>query len=137
MESGRWDWDALRAGAGVALVFAVPLTVIAAVVDSDNNGLNALFFFGALLGFVIGAGCAAWVQRVGTPLSHGVVTASGTYLAAQAVFLVIRLIGGNTVNLFRIFFTLMLIAGAGLLGGVLGNRLQQRGVVPSSRRGPG
>lgn len=136
MESRRWDWDALRAGASVALVFAVPLTVVAAVVDSDSSALNALFFFGALLGFIVGAGCAAWVQRVGTPLSHGVVTASGTYLAAQAVFLVIRLVGGNGVNLFRVFFTLMLIAGAGLIGGVLGNRLQQRGVVPSSGRGP-
>ena len=118
----------------MALVFAVPLTVIAALVDSDSSGLNALFFFGALLGFIVGAGCAAWVQRVGTPLSHGVMTASGTYLAAQAVFLVIRLIGGNPVNLFRVFFTLMLIAGAGLLGGVLGSRLQQRGIMPSGRR---
>jgi hypothetical protein len=134
VETGRWDWDALRAGASVALVFAVPLTVIAAVVDSDSGGLNALFFFGALLGFIIGAGCAAWVQRMGTPLSHGVVTASGTYLAAQAVFVLIRLVGGSSVNLFGIFFTLMLIAGAGLLGGVLGDRLQRRGVVPSSRR---
>ena len=118
----------------MSLVFAVPLTIIAAAVDSDSDGLNAVFFFGALLGFVVGAGCAAWVQRVGTPLSHGVATASGTYLAAQAVFLIIRLVGGNSVNWFRVFFTLMLIAGAGLLGGVLGNRLQQRGIVPSGRR---
>lgn len=132
---GRWDVDALRAGAGVALVFAIPLTVIAAIVDSDDNGTNALFFFGAMLGFVLGSGCAAWVQRTGTPLSHGIVTASGTYLAAQAVFIVVRLIGGNSVNWFRVFFTLTLVVGAGLIGGVLGNRLQRRGVVPSSRVG--
>lgn len=118
----------------VALVFAVPITLIASFVDSDDDGVNALFFFAAMLGFVIGSGCAAWVQRVGTPLSHGVVTASGTYLAAQAVFVVIRLIGGNDVNLFRIFFTLMIVVGAGLLGGVLGRRLQARGFVPSSWR---
>lgn len=131
----RWDWDALRAGASVALVFAVPLTLAAAFVDSDSSGTNALFFFGALLGFVLGSGCAAWVQRAGTPLSHGIVTASGTYLAAQAVFVVIRLIGGDTVNWYSVFFTLMIVVGAGLLGGFLGMRLQRRGIVPSSRRG--
>lgn len=129
----RWDLDAIRAGGGVALVFAIPLTVLAAVVDSDSSALNALFFFGAMFGFVLGAGCAAWVQRLGTPLSHGVVTASSTYLAAQIVFVVIRLVGGDSVNWLRIGFTLMLVAGAGLFGGVLGSRLQQRGITPSSR----
>jgi hypothetical protein len=131
---GNWDLDALRAGASVALVFAIPLTIAASIVDSDNSGTNALFFFGAMLGFVLGAGCAAWVQRVGTPLSHGMVAASGTYLAAQAVFVLIRLIGGSSVNWFRVFFTLSLVIGAGLMGGVLGDRLQRRGIVPSSRR---
>ena len=109
--------------------------MIAAIVDSDDDGTNALFFFGAMFGFVIGAGCAAWIQQAGTPLSHGIITASGTYLAAQAVFVLVRLIGGNTVNWFRVFFTLSLVVGAGLVGGVLGERLQRKGFVPSSRRG--
>lgn len=130
----RWDWNALRAGASVALVFAVPLTVLASVVDSDSAGVNALFFFGSLFGFIVGAGCAAWVQRVGTPLSHGVVTASGTYLAAQVVFVIVRLIGGNDVDIVRVFFVLMLVSSAGLVGGVLGRRLQQRGIMPSTYR---
>ncbi len=132
---GRWDWPALRAGAMVALVFAVPLTLVAAVVDSDNGGVNALFFFGASLGFLLGGGCAAWVQRTGTPLSHGVVSADVTYLAVQAVFVAIRLGGGDSVNWFTVFFTLGLVSLAGLFGGVLGNRLQQRGFIPSSQRG--
>lgn len=130
----RWDVTALKAGASVALVFALPLTIIAGIVDSDNNGTNALFFFGAILGFVLGSGCAAWVQQTGTPLSHGIVTASGTYLAAQAVFVAVRLIGGDTVNWFRVFFTLMIVVGAGLVGGLLGTRLQRRGFVPSIHR---
>lgn len=134
MDTGRWDWDALRAGASVALVFAVPLTIVAAVVDEEKGGLRALLFFGAVLGFIIGAGCAAWVQRAGTPLSHGVLTASGTYLAAQAVFVTVALSSGKSVNWFSVFFILMIISGAGLLGGVLGNRLQQRGIMPSARR---
>jgi hypothetical protein len=131
---GRWDWPALRAGAMVALVFAIPLTVLAAVVDSNSGALNALFFFGAMLGFVLGGGCAAWAQRTGTPLSHGVVSACGTYLAVQAVFVAIRLAGGDSVNWFTVFFTLGLVSVSGMFGGVLGSRLQARGFVPSSQR---
>jgi len=130
----RWDGVALRAGAGVALMISIPVTVLAAIVDSDRSGVNALFFFGAMLGFVLGSGCAAWVQRVGTPVSHAIVTASGAYLAAQAVFVTIRLLGGNDVNWFGVFFTLMLVVVAGLLGGLLGARLQRQGFVPSVNR---
>lgn len=129
----RWDAAALRAGAGVCLLLAIPLTLIASFVDSDSTGTNALFFFGAMAGFVIGAGCAAWIQRTGTPVSHGAVTAIGAYLAAQAVFVIIRLIGGGTVNWFGVFFTLSLVILAGLIGGVLGSRLQALGITPSSR----
>ena len=131
---GRWDWQALRAGATVALLFAIPLTIIAAVVDSESGALNALFFFGAMFGFILGGGCAAWVQRAGTPMCHGVVSAAGTYLAAQTIFVVIRLAGGDIVNWFSVFFTLGLVSVAGMFGGVLGNRLQRRGFVPSAAR---
>ena len=58
----------------------------------------------------------------------------GTYLAAQTVFVAIRLAGGDTVNWFSVFFTLGLVSVAGMFGGVLGNRLQQRGFVPSAAR---
>lgn len=129
---GRWDGAALRAGASVSLLLAVPLTIVAGVVDPDSSALRALFFFGAMLGFVIGAGCAAWVQRSGTPISHALVTASGTYLAAQAVFVSIRLLRGDEVNWFGVFFTLTLVLGAGLIGGLLGSRLQAKGFTPSS-----
>ena len=131
---GRWDVDALKAGAGVTLVFAIPLTVLAAIVDSGSTGVNAIFFFGALLGFVLGAGCAAWVQRRATPLSHALVTAGGTYLAAQGVFIAIRLISGREVNWFGALFTSSLVLLAGVIGGLLGQRLQNKGFEPSSRR---
>lgn len=134
--TGRWDVDALKAGAGVCLLLAIPLTLVASFVDSDSSGVNALFFFGAMAGFVIGGGCAAWVQRTGTPVSHGIVTAIGAYLAAQTVFVVIRLVRGESVNWFGVFFTLSLVTLAGLAGGLLGSRLQAQGFVPSSRRGP-
>ena len=133
---GRWDFDALRAGAGVTLVFAVPFFVLAALLDSDSNGTNTLLFFGFILGFTLGAGCAAWVQRAGAPFSHGIVTASGTFLVVQAVLILVAILRGSTINWLSIFFTLTFVAFAGLMGGILGNRLQRRGFVPSQRKGP-
>lgn len=132
--SGRWDLDAVRAGIGVCLILAVPLTLIAAFVDSDSSGLNALFFFGAMFGFVLGGGCAAWVQRRGTPMSHGAITTIVAYLGAQCVFIVIRLVRGESVNWFGVFFTLSLVVLAGIVGGILGSQLQARGFVPSGQR---
>jgi predicted permease len=120
----------------VCLVTAVPITVIAAIVDSGSSAVNALFFFGAMLGFVVGGGCAAWVQTADTPSSHSVVTAAGTYLAVQAVLIVVRLVGDDDVNWFSVFFTLGLVLVAGLVGGLLGARLRAQGFVPSDRRRP-
>jgi len=131
---GRWDAAAIRSGIGVCLILAVPLTLLAAFVDSDNPGLNALFFFGATFGFVVGGGCTAWIQQRGTPMSHAVITTVIAYVGAQAVFVTIRLIGGNTVNWFGVFFTLSLVILAGIIGGLLGSQLQARGFVPSSQR---
>ncbi len=132
--SDHWDVAAIRAGIGVCLILAIPLTLIAAFVDSDSSGVNAFFFFGAMLGFVFGGGCAAWVQRRGTPMSHGVVTTMVAYVGAQIVFIVIRLARGEGVDWFAVFFTLSLVILAGMFGGILGSRLQARGFVPSSRR---
>ena len=134
--SRRWDLDAIRAGIGVCLILAIPLTLIAAFVDSDSSGLNAFFFFGAMFGFVLGGGCAAWVQRRGTPMSHGVLTTVVAYLGAQSIFIMIRLLRGDSVNWFGVFFTLSLVTLAGLFGGILGSQLQARGFVPSSQRTP-
>jgi hypothetical protein len=130
----RFDPEAIRAGIGVCLILAVPLTLVAAFVDSDDSGLNALFFFGAMFGFVLGAGCAAWLQQRGTPMSHGIVTAMVAYLAAQLVFVAFRLLRGDSVNWFGVFFTLSLVMLAGVIGGLLGSSLQARGIVPSHRR---
>ena len=87
-----------------------------------------------MFGFVLGGGCAAWVQRRGTPMSHGVLTTIVAYLGAQSVFIVIRLLRGDSVNWFGVFFTLSLVTLAGLFGGILGSQLQARGFVPSSQR---
>jgi hypothetical protein len=127
---------ALRSGILVCLMIAVPLTLLAALVDSDASGLNALFFFGAMFGFVIGSGCAAWIQQRGTPLSHAMVAAIVAYVGAQVVFIAIRLVAGEPVDWLGVFFTLSLVMLAGLFGGLLGSVLQSRGLAPSGRRNP-
>ena len=134
----RWDLEALRAGGMVALVFAVPFSIGArwAADSRDDSALALWLSIGAVIGFVLGAGCAAWVQRRQLPLSHGLATAIGTYVLAQTVFIAIRLLRGSDVNWFAALFNLSVVAGAGLIGGFLGQRLRSKGFVPSGIEGP-
>jgi uncharacterized membrane protein YfcA len=134
----RWDLEALRAGGLVALVFAVPFSIGArwAADSRDDSALALWLSIGAVIGFVLGAGCAAWVQRRQLPLSHGLATAIGTYVLAQTVFIAIRLLRGSDVNWFAALFNLSVVAGAGLIGGFLGQRLRSKGFVPSGIEGP-
>ena len=133
----RFDRAAIRAGAGVCLVFAVPFSLAArwAADSRDDDTLAVLFSLGALVGFVLGAGVAAWVQERETPLTHGLVTAIGTYLAAQIVFILIRALLGNEIHWYAALFNLTPVAGAGLLGGFLGLTLRRNGRLPTTQRG--
>ena len=133
--ASRWDTAALRAGASVSLVFAVPAAVIARLVaDSAGPGIIPLLYLVFIGGFIVGGGCAAWVQRVGMPLMHGLVAAGATYAAAQAVLIVVELLSGDPVDWFNVIFQLTVVLGAGLIGGFLGGRLRARGMVPSQER---
>ncbi len=129
------DGAALRQGAWVALVFAVPFSIASRVVaDHDPNSPWApLLWLAALAGFTLGAGVAAWVQTKDLPLAHGMVCAGGTYLAAQAVFVVVKLLRGGEVKWLGVFFTFTAVLFAGLLGGGLGSILRKRGLVPGGR----
>lgn len=129
----RWDTAALKAGASVSLVFAVPFSVAArwAADSQDDAALAVWLSLGAVVGFVLGAGCAAWVQRLDLPYSHALATATGTYIAAQSVFILLRLLRGSDVNWFAAFFNLSVVVGAGVLGGALGQRLRSKGFRPS------
>jgi hypothetical protein len=130
------DWDALRAGGGVALVFAIPFSIAARIVaEGDNSsGTAALLSLAAVLGFVLGAGVAAWTQRLQLPLKHGIICAVGTYVIAQAVFILIRAIRGNEISWVAAIFNLTAVAVAGLIGGALGGMMHRRGFFPSSNR---
>ncbi|MEX2626002.1 MAG: hypothetical protein WD225_03910 [Ilumatobacteraceae bacterium] len=134
--TGSWDWTAIRAGAALSLLGAVPMFAAAswASGERDAAGLAALLSFGALLAFMAGAACAAWLQQVRLPLGHGIVTAVITYLLLQVVVTVYRLVVGSTVNLFNVMFFLTLASLAGLVGGGVGSRMRRLGFVPSHER---
>jgi uncharacterized membrane protein YfcA len=131
------DWNALRAGGSVALVFAVPFSIAARIVGDNHNhpGLASILSLAALVGFVLGAGVAAWVQTLWLPLQHGTICAVGTYVAAQTVFIIVRAIRGSDIRWLAAIFNLTAVAVAGLIGGALGSALQRRGMFPSTSRG--
>jgi hypothetical protein len=117
-------------------VFAIPFSLLArwAADSRDDDGLAILLTLGALAGFVLGSGVAAWVQRAGYPLVHGLVTASATYLGAQAVFIIVRLLTGREVHWYAALFNVTPVLFAGVIGGLLGQMLQRSGLTPSSAR---
>jgi hypothetical protein len=134
----RFDVRALRAGAGVCLVFAVPFAVLARwAADSrdDDGGLATMFSLAALIGFVVGSGVAAWSQQRDYPLAHGLVTALVTYVATQAVLIAVKALRGAEIHWYAALFNVAPVLGAGLIGGALGARLQRKGFMPSSRSG--
>jgi ABC-type transport system involved in cytochrome c biogenesis permease subunit len=129
----RWDLPALRAGGSVALAIAVPLTVVAGLLD-DDSGLAPWLGFLALFAFVIGAGVAAWHQEKNAPYSHGIVASVGSYLVAQIVLVVYALLAGRDVSLLNIATSLTFTALAGTVGGFLGSNVQRSGVKSQYRR---
>ena len=128
-----FDREALRAGAGVTLVFAVPPTLVARFVLDNNDGASGwapLLSLIALLGFVLGSGVAAWRQQSRRPMAHAVVAGAGVFVAAQAAFLVVRIATGGDVRVMRILTSFSLALVASVIGGLLGNFLQKNGVRP-------
>ena len=132
----RFDLQALRAGAGVCLVFAVPFAVAArwAADTRDDASLATMFSLAALVGFILGSGVAAWFQQRDLPLAHGLVTALATYVGTQAVLIAIKGLRGGEIHWFAALFNVAPVLGAGLIGGFLGMRLQRKGFVPSAQR---
>lgn len=130
------DWNALRAGGSVSLVFAIPFSIAAIIVaDGDKKSTAAvLLSLAAIIGFVLGAGVAAWTQQLNLPLKHGVICAVGTYAIAQAAFIIVRAIRGDEIRWLADIFNFTAVAVAGLIGGALGSVMHRRGFYPTSTR---
>lgn len=124
--TSRWDPVALRTGALMTAVIAVPASFVALWARSNASWtLTAIASLIALAGFVFGAALAAWLQPYSLPLAHGLLTALGTYIAAQVVLAVVRLSIGDGIELVPIFFNATLAALAGLVGGAIGGRVRR------------
>jgi len=130
--SERFDLRAVWNGASTAAMIAVPVQVIARLVvdENDRSGWSVVLTLLILFGLVLGSGVAAWHQRRNTPLSHGVVTASGVFIVVQVIFSVMKLIQGDSIAWGRIVVSLGLSLVAGICGGMLGSSLLRRGVEP-------
>jgi hypothetical protein len=117
----RLDAMALRQGGSVAALFALPFGIAAAFFRDDRQGLASVLTALVLLGLVLGAGVAAWKQRTGTPLTHGIVTAVGVFLVIQTLGIVRRALAGEALHWSRIISSLVLSAVAGVVGGLMGS----------------
>ena len=129
----RWDLEAIKAGASVAALLAVPPTLIARFMIDDTSGTNGwapLLSLLAIFGFVIGSGQAAWRQQRGTPILHGMITSTGVFVVAQTVFAFVKLAMGDELRFMRIATSFSLAMFAGLIGGLLGYYLQRNGPAP-------
>jgi hypothetical protein len=128
----RFDRRALLDGASVAAFFAVPIQVVARLTVNENtrSGWAAVVSLLIMMALVLGAGVAAWHQRRGTPLSHGLVCATGVFVVIQAVFTLVKLLQGHSVSWGRIVASLGLSMVAGIIGGFCGASLLRRGVQP-------
>lgn len=127
------DREALRAGASVTLLFAVPPTLVARFVldnKDDTSGWAPLLSLIAVLGFVLGSGVAAWRQQAQRPMAHAVLAGAGVFVAAQAVFLAVRIATSGDVRVMRILTSFSLALVASVIGGLLGNFLQKNGIRP-------
>jgi hypothetical protein len=127
------DREALRAGASVTLLLAVPPTLVARFVldnNDDTSGWAPLLSLIAVLGFVLGSGVAAWRQQAQRPMAHAVLAGAGVFVAAQAVFLAVRIATSGDVRVMRILTSFSLALVASVIGGLLGNFLQKNGIRP-------
>jgi putative membrane protein (TIGR04086 family) len=121
----RLDPRALRQGAVVAAVIAVPAGVIGRVLSDRSNPPDWLWVLVVvvLAGLVAGAAVAASRQDRGFPLTHGVVTAVGVFVVVQAVGILLRLLRSDSISWSRVTSSLLLSLMAGMVGGLLGSAL--------------
>ena len=128
----RWDTQAIKSGATVALVFAVPFSITARIFS--DSGIAVILSLCAAIGFLLGAAVAAWHQQRRTPLSHAIVTAALSYIIPQTIFIIVKLARGGEVRWLGVFFNLTVTLTVGVIGGFIGSAMQKTGAAPKGRR---
>ena len=120
----RFDNDALRQGAAVALAVSIPIALVwrLTVSDDDRPWWTLLFSLGVLLGLGAGSFVAARRQHQGTPLAHGLVVALIAFVVVTVISVVGRAIRGDSLGLDTVVSNLLLTLVVGSIGGLLGGR---------------
>jgi hypothetical protein len=113
-------WSAVRAGAAVALAFAIPTALVAQVVDSladldDQDPVAAVFFLAVVVGFLAG-GYAAGRRAPDRPFIHATAGVVGAYALVSLFALVRLVVGGSDIELIAFVVNAFLASGLGLLG---------------------
>jgi hypothetical protein len=91
------DPAALVRGVVVAAVICVPAALVGAV--------------------------SAHHQRVGSPLSHGILAAGALFVIVQGIGILRRAISGDGIEWSRVLSSAVLALVAGAIGGVIGGRM--------------
>jgi putative membrane protein (TIGR04086 family) len=124
----RLDRGAIGRGALVAALIAVPAALVGAwASDRDDLGwLGGLAVVVVLIGLVVGGAVAANRQRLGAPLTHGILAAGLLFVVVQAFGIIRRLIADDQIVWSRVLSSAVLALVAGAIGGVIGGRLDIR-----------
>jgi hypothetical protein len=126
------DRPAVLRGMAAAAIIAVPFALLGlAASNEDSLGWAGwLSVVGILLGLVIGGFLAARDQKVGAPLTNGIVAAIAVYVIVQGIGIIKRAVAGEELNWGRYASSLLLSIVAGTVGALLAS------VAAASRRAP-
>lgn len=123
---------AVRSGAAVCLVVAVPAAVAQAVLADGEGGERSNWVYLTLLAIVVAylaGGAAAGRKATAAPMINGAAAAVAAFAAVQLVAGVIRLVGGDGINPLALVFNVLLAASIGTVGAGIGAHLSNRSRV--------
>lgn len=130
---------ALWRGVITGLVLVMPAAILNNLLIDDGTiepGHPATFGFWILI--LLGGAAAGWATIRLAPsaqLAHAAIAGAGSYVVAQAVGVVLRLISGDPISWLAFPFMAIMMATCGTLGGMFARKwLQQNGPAPSSDR---
>ena len=104
----------------VAAVITVPFAILGTAASDNSLGWAGwLAVVGVLLGLVIGGFLAARDQRVGAPLTNGIVAAVGVYVVVQGIGILKRMVADEQLNWAKYASSLLLSIVAGTAGALL------------------
>jgi hypothetical protein len=145
------DWPVILRGAVSGLALIVPVTIVRAILDRDVNDLDHSGWMVPLVCLILVAyGLAGWVAGRGAPkapLTHGALAGLGSvvlWIPIRIVIWAVReqgrgLVAGSRAALppGQLFGALVLGAGLGMLGGVIGARGRRGAPEPAAPTGSG